>query len=443
MTRIHIFAFVVSAFALVDCERSAQPPSKAPPVQPKAVASNAAVPPAGDADDTVPDEDAPAPSDSLITSDTTGSAFTGADVSAVKRVLEARLHLDEFTASAPSAAYATACRPTDTTSLRRYAAGDTRVAFVRPRVVKITLGGDHAVRLVNVQAEITRIAVIRRDLTGKWRAAKGVTRDTLSFYLRDAEGEGNWAICEKPAHSEGWNRDGSGEKPYAVWLPVTERDADGLGVVWDEGLSTANVRKLADSISKLPPGFVVEGNPEPTVPIVIKDICPMEGCSFGEWLTCDTLRVFTDASAKARTAFTLHRSDKFTALTGDVHITQAGKIVFTRNKRVDVGNHTGLVFTPADTLYPILYEGEGYGDWYFRGKDGGGDFFFGNGGDDDTYQRTGRGYEMVRPIRSEWWVKVRGKDGREGWILPNWETIYGRSPHYTPMPDACPSEKRN
>jgi hypothetical protein len=296
--------------------------------------------------------------------------------------------------------------------------------------------------LVNAQAEVTRIAVIRRDLNGKWRAANAVTRDTLSFYLRDADGEGNWAVCEKPAHFEGSNGDGS-EKPYATWLPVDAIDAERLGVLWEESLTTAKVRQLADSISKLPPGFVVEGNPEPKVPIVVKDICPGEGCEFGEWLTCDTLHVLTDASAKARTAFTLHRGDKFTAVTGDVHITQAGKIIFTRNKRVDVGNHTGFIFTPADTLYPILYEGEGYGDWYFRGKDGGGDFFFGNGSADGVLGSNGPGYEIVRWISSEWWVKVRAKDGREGWILPKWGTIYGNSPHYTPMPDVCPSEKHN
>jgi hypothetical protein len=443
MTRIRILALAASAFALVGCERSAQPATNAPPVQPKAAVTNAAVPASDDSDETTPDvADQPIASDTLVVSDTTGSAFTGSDVSAVKRALEARLHLDEFTANAASAAYATACRPNDTTSLRRYAAGDTRFAFVRPRVVKITLGGDHAVRLVNAQAEVTRIAVIRRDLTGKWRAANAVTRDTLSFYLRDAEGEGNWTVCEKPAHFEGSNGDGS-EKPFATWLPVNAIDADRLGVVWEDRLTTAKVRQLADSVSKLPPGFVVEGNPEPKVPIVIKDICPGEGCEFGEWLTCDTLRVFTDASAKARTAFTLHRGDKFTAVTGDVHITQAGKVVFTRNKRVDVDNNPGFVFTPADTLYPILYEGEGNGDWYFRGKDGGGDFFFGNGNADGVLRSTGRGYEIVRWIKSDWWVKVRAKDGREGWIVPNWGSIYGNSPHYTPMPDACPSEKRS
>jgi len=443
MVRIHFLALAVSAFALAGCERSAQPTSKAPPVQPKPTGTIAAVAPSDDSGEGTPDvADEPIASDTLVVSDTAGSAFTGSDVSAVKRALETRLNLDEFTANAPSAAYATPCRPNDTTSLRRYSADDTRFAFVRPRVVKITLGGDHAVRLVNAQAEVTRIAVVRRDLNGKWRAANAVTRDTLSFYLRDAEGEGNWTVCEKPAYLEGSNSDAS-EKPYAPWLPVTAIDADRLGVVWEEGLTTAKLRQLADSLSKLPPGFVVEGNPEPKVPIVIKDICPGEGCEFGEWLTCDTLRVFADASAKAHTAFTLHRGDKFTAVTGDVHVTQAGKIVFTRSKRVDVGNNTGFLFTPADTLYPILYEGEGYGDWYFRGKDGGGDFFFGNGSADGVHGSTGPGYEIVRWISSEWWVKIRARDGRQGWIVPNWVSIYGRSPHYTPMPDACPSEKRS
>jgi len=50
---------------------------------------------------------------------------------------------------------------------------------------------------------------------------------------------------------------------------------------------------------------------------------------------------------------------------------------------------------------------------------------------------TERGYDLVRPIKSEWWVRVRAKNGREGWFIPG-QNIYGRQPHYEEMPKACP-----
>jgi hypothetical protein len=381
----------------------------------------------------------PMPNDSLVVSDTAGNDFTGEDVRAVKRALEARLLLDEFTASEPAAPYANACRFYDTTSVRRYTADDVRFAFVRPRVVKISFGGDdHYVRLVNAAAEVTRVALLQRGIDGKWKGAVKVTRDTVSFLVSSSEADSNWTVCEKPAHANGWNRDGV-ENPHIPWLPVRASDIERMAVAWDEHVNTAKLRQLADSVSNLPASFVVEGNRPPNVPIVIKDVCPGEGCAFGEWMTCDTLRVFTEVSDNARTAFMLHRGDRFSSVMGDVHIKQAGMVVFHRNVKV---NEEGMnfVFTPADTLYPLLYEGEGFGSWYFRGKESGGVFFFGNGDEEDLESRPGRGYSVVRSIKSAWWVKLRTKDGREGWFVPG-EGIYGMSPHYEPLPNACPTKK--
>jgi hypothetical protein len=126
-------------------------------------------------------------------------------------------------------------------------------------------------------------------------------------------------------------------------------------------------------------------------------------------------------------------------VTVDVHVKQAGRVVFTRNVKVDEeGTH--FFFTPADTLYPLLYDGEGFGRWYFRGKETGGVFFFGNADQEATdipVVAGGSGYRVIRSINSEWWVKVRTRNGREGWLRPH-GTIHGMSPHYEdPMPKSC------
>jgi hypothetical protein len=312
-----------------------------------------------------------------------------------------------------------------------------RFAFVRPRVIKIAFAGDdHYVRRVNADAEITRVALLQRGVDAKWHGSVNVTRDTVSLVVSSSVKDSTWTVCEKPAHLTGWNTDGS-LKPYTPWLPVRSSDVERMAVVWDERVTTEKLRQLADSISKLPSTFLVEGNPEPKVPMVYKDICQYEGCSFGEWLTCDTTRIFAEPGTTARTAFMLKRGDRFTAVTGEMHVTQAGMVVFRRNVKIEAEGWT-YYFTPADTLYPLMYGSEGGGLWYFRGKEAGGDFFFGNGDPDDVGRYAERGYDLVRPINSQWWVKVRAKDGREGWFVPG-GNIYGRQPHYETMPEKCPA----
>lgn len=433
-----IYTIAVTGFGLllqISCERAAQPVQKASQVVPQPASVSAEAPPASDTSDTPP-------ADTLVVTDTAGAEFSDADLSAVKSVAEARLQLDQFTSSGPAAPYGKPCRFYDSTSVRKYTGDDVRFAFVRPRLIKISFAGDdHYVRLVNVTAEITRLALVRRGADGKWYGTSSATRDTLSLLVSSSVADSTWTVCERPAHSNGWNANGF-DMPFSPWLPIKAPDADRMAVVWDEQFNTAKLRQLADSVSKLPGTYVVEGNPEPPMPKIYKDVCPGEGCSFGEWLTCDTLRAFTQPADNPRTAFVLRRGDRFTAVTGDVYVRQAGKVAFNRNVKVSEEGMS-FFFTPADTLYPLLYEGEGFGTWYFRGKESGGFFFFGNADQESTDMPVTagvRGYVVLRPIDSQWWVKVRTKNGREGWVRPG-GSIFGMSPHYEEMPAACPGEK--
>ncbi|HJQ11357.1 MAG TPA: hypothetical protein VJ840_10040 [Gemmatimonadaceae bacterium] len=431
-------ALVISLFT--SCERTAQSVAKGTQISPPASTAQSA--PLDTTQEAAVDS-VRLPVDSLLVTDTAGNDFSPEDLKAVKSAVETRLHQDEFTATGPGIPYGKPCRFYDSTSIRRYDTNDARVAFVRPRLLKISFQtDDHYVRLVNVSAEVTRVGLAQRGVDGKWYGTPGVKRDTLYVFVSSSVADSVWTVCEKPAHGNGWSS-GGGEKPYSAWIPIRAADLQQVAIVWDDQITFAKLRQLADSISKLPSTYVVEGNPEPKMPWIYKDVCPGEGCEFGEWLTCDTLRVFSTAADDAKTAFLLHRGDKFTAVTGDVHIKQAGKVVFHRNVRV---NEEGMdfTFTPADTLYPLLYEGEGFGSWYFRGKETGGVFFFGNADQEATdvpvFAGGSGGYEVVRPINSQWWVKVRTKNGREGWLRPG-GSIFGMSPHYEEMPAACPGTK--
>ena len=206
--------------------------------------------------------------------------------------------------------------------------------------------------------------------------------------------------------------------PVAKAQPIAAPDSPVVAVA-DSPSTTSDIESTEERVA---------GNPEPKVPIYFHNVCPGEGCEFGEWATCDTALVHKEPTEESPIAFVLTPGTRFTAVTGDEIVTQAGKIVFSRPVKSD--NPEGpYSFTPADTLYPLVYEGEGYGAWYLHGKRSGGSFFFGNGDAEELGEEPDdAGYTMLRPIHSEWWVKLRTKDGKEGWFIPG--DVRGKAPHY-------------
>jgi len=366
--------------------------------------------------------------------DPSNRIFASTEAKAARAALEEQFARDQFTSTDGSRSYGSGCgTPIGTRSPGN---ADILVAFVRPRVVN-TVSEFSSATEMSLATEITQLALVQRDANGQWQGMLHITRDTLRWHLHSDGDPEKWRVCGLPGHANGWNPNRS-EKPMTQWLPINGVNTElGPKVIWETNMSWAKLKRIADSVSKLPPDFVVEGNPEPELPIYYRDVCPGEGCSFGPWLACDTVRILTEAKGSAPTAFMLHRGDTITALTGDIKITQAGKVVFSTKIRVDQeGTHA--LFTPADTLYPLIHLGEGFGSWYFRGKGGGGFFFFGTS-DNTAEIDTGpnEGYSVVRQARHEWWVKVRTSKGREGWFTPSGYMV-GMSPHYEEGAFACP-----
>ncbi|MHB1863769.1 MAG: hypothetical protein ACYCVL_12450 [Gemmatimonadaceae bacterium] len=153
-------------------------------------------------------------------------------------------------------------------------------------------------------------------------------------------------------------------------------------------------------------------NATPVVPYVVRNICPEEGCEFGEWTACTALVVRAAESMHAPALFTLARSSRFAAITGNVHVDRAGMVVFRDTVRI-VDNEilaAPLVFTPADTLYPLFYGSKGTGTWYLHGKVSGGPWFFPD--DKNGYARTS-GVVLVRSPVVHWWVQIRNAVGRD------------------------------
>jgi len=171
--------------------------------------------------------------------------------------------------------------------------------------------------------------------------------------------------------------------------------------------------------------------------MVVRAICPGEGCEFTQWLACGTIPILSEERLGAPQLFALRRGELFTALTGNLHVEQAGMIVFPDTLRIPQPEYGApLTFIPADTLYPLYYEGEGSGSWWIHGHQDGGDWFFPDDEDELDSSRLG---VLARPLLTRWWVRIRNHEGKEGWLTPERgkRLIVGIAPHYEEHPLRC------
>ena len=202
-----------------------------------------------------------------------------------------------------------------------------------------------------------------------------------------------------------------------------------------------SIALVAATVSSVAFAQVPVRNPPPRVPQVIRDICPEEGCQYGKWIACAPLAVHRAADSKSPVIFTLTRGTHFDALTGNLRVLRAGLVVFRDTVRITDDEILGpdtLVFTPADSLYPLFYGSEGSGTWYLHGKDSMGPWFF---PDAHNFWARRRGVVLIRSPIVKWWVRVHHAANQEGWFDATNAPIAGSSPHYEDSPPRCMSRR--
>jgi hypothetical protein len=214
-------------------------------------------------------------------------------------------------------------------------------------------------------------------------------------------------------------------KPVEV---ISRADSSMIPVTDSVDLATLDTVDQSLPLDSLRDSLSVRGNPEPAIPMVFENVCPGEGCEFGRWLVCDTLRARSATRDDAPIAFTALREDTLLALTGTQIIERAGKLVFRDTVQV-TADGARYLFTAADTLFPLSYDGEGMGTWFFHGRLGGGSWFF----HDDEYQFNPK-MVMVRKRVTKWWVKARNPKGAEGWFEHRPALAIQLVSHYDPDP---------
>ena len=182
-------------------------------------------------------------------------------------------------------------------------------------------------------------------------------------------------------------------------------------------------------------------NSPPPQPWIAIGACPGEGCSFGAWSACSTVVAINEKRPGAPPAFTLRPGDRFTAVTGDVHVEVPGIVVF-RDTITYVPepwppSQDTVPFRPGDTLYVLNYLGEGLLVWWFRGQADTGRVFWRDRPDRDLDSNRAGPAVLVRRPKAVWWVRVRNARGQQGWVVPSYGTLAGGSPHYDDGPERC------
>ena len=103
-------------------------------------------------------------------------------------------------------------------------------------------------------------------------------------------------------------------------------------------------------------------------------------------------------------AFTIKPGEQFTAIKGNVHVVKLGVVVIT--EPFDA-------FSKDDNIFVLSYKGEGFYDIWYKGKvlSDIEQFWI------DKSSKSSSKALLKQPPQIVWWVLVKNKDGKQGWLM--------------------------
>jgi hypothetical protein len=140
------------------------------------------------------------------------------------------------------------------------------------------------------------------------------------------------------------------------------------------------------------------------LPYIQENIYPYEGAYGGKWKAITNIHVYNSDTGHT-VLFLLKKGEIFTPVTGNVHIMNAGIFYVYEN----YGN-----YKKGQRVDVLSYRGEGFYDLWDHGKvckDELPDFWISN-----PKGKT-KGKLIKEPV-TIWWVKIKTKSGKTGWIKP-------------------------
>ncbi len=192
------------------------------------------------------------------------------------------------------------------------------------------------------------------------------------------------------------------EKGYAAWLEQLPGVVKEYCLWWYENASIGPpvFHELIDSVLSIPEG----GCKKPPELYVDFNHCPGEGCQFGEWTTSEPITIFDKPNGSRKTG-ELSAGEAFTAITGHVYLTPMEVIV---RETIEVYDSIGsLLLEPGRKIYVLSNIGEGHSKVWVN-------------------SRIMISSNALYNDSQKWWVEIRTKSGKKGWILyPDTGSISG------------------
>lgn len=199
---------------------------------------------------------------------------------------------------------------------------------------------------------------------------------------------------------------------------------------------------LFSALLAVPKGLAAQVLPK--LPPVARGACPFECCQLGPWTTLDTLRVYPQERSAAKPVALLRPGQSFTADSANFYTLAWGVIVVRRPMRLghelspeadsdsvrsDPRGAAVLarLLAIGDTIYHLGHEPETGEIVWLQGVEVTVNWFWADR-EEDLAQLNAPAV-VVKPIKQEWWVRIRTFEGLEGWIQAWDKRIDGR--------DAC------
>ncbi len=137
------------------------------------------------------------------------------------------------------------------------------------------------------------------------------------------------------------------------------------------------------------------------MPTIVYNVCPQEGCQFGEWVILSPLKAYTNEGDTTSVAFQLISDEKIVAIRGNVHVLKPGLAILPEMTRIDAVDTT-LTTRKKDTAFVLLYLGEGYVDIWYQKR-----IFIG------VDQMI---FSSFQDPEIEWWVLCENMKKEQGWL---------------------------